>query len=94
MADLIFAYAVVFAMALIFMVLMVVRKSKYFTPLWASLSMVFWFALGGLHLIVFAGELSFLGYLWFAVGIVCEIVGFVVTALTMKADQEESELTL
>lgn len=94
MADLIFAFAVVFAMALIFLVLMVVRKSPYFRVLWSTLSMIFWFALAGLHLVVFEGALSGLAYLWFAIGVVIEIVAFVILLMSLKADNEENELTL
>lgn len=93
-STLIFAFACVFVMALIFFVLMVVRRSKYFTPIWATLSMVCWIAVGGLQLMVFDASVAVLSFLWFAIAVVTELTGIVLTFLAMKADNEDSEMSL
>ncbi len=93
-STILFAFACVFVMALLFMVLMVVRRSKYFTPIWATLSMVCWFAMGGLQFMAFDVSVSILSFLWYAIGAVTEVTGIVLTLLTLKADSEENEMTL
>lgn len=93
-STLIFAFACVFVMAVLFLVLMVVRRSKYFTPIWATLSMICWFAVGGLQLLVFEESVAIISFLWYAVGITSEITGLVLTFLTWKSDKEDSEMSL
>ena len=93
-STLMFAFAIVFVMAVLFLVLMITRRSKYYTPIYAVLSAVFWFALGGLQLLVFDPSISVLSFLWYVVGVVSILTGLILTLVSMKADKEDSEMTL
>lgn len=88
-------FAVVFAMAVIFTVLTIVRQSK-FSAVWATLGFAFWFALAGINGAVFAADTALvpLGYLWFAVGVVIELVGIVITLLSIRVDQKGRDLEI
>lgn len=88
-------FAIVFSMAVLCTVLTIVRQSK-FSAVWATLAFVFWFALAGINGAVFAADVALvpLGYLWFGVGLVIELVGIVLSLLNIKADREGRDLEL
>jgi hypothetical protein len=87
------AFAFVFILALVFFFLAVIVKTKL-SLLYAVLSSVFWFALGGIHLIVFATtpSLLILSFLWYAVGIVALIIGLVLSITSMADNKKGKEL--
>jgi len=85
----------VFAMAVVFTFLTIVRQSK-FSAVWATLGFVFWFALAGINGAVFVAQPALvpLAYLWFAVGVVIEIVGLAITFLTIQVDRKGRDMEI
>jgi len=90
-----FAFGTVFVAALFFTVLLIFRQSKL-SAIYGAMSMLLWFTLAGLNLILFAEspELLVLSWLWVAVGLFAFIVTLVIYLMSMKADTENKELTL
>lgn len=90
-----FGFVAVFVLAVLFLLLTIFRQSKL-TPLYATISFTFWFVLGGLNFLVFAStpSLIILGFLWFAVGVVTEILGLVIYFVNMKADKEKEDFVV
>lgn len=89
------AYLVVFAASVLFTALTIYRQTK-FSALYSTIAMVFWFALAGINVAFSATELAILplSYLWFVLGLVAEILGFVITVKSMQADTEAREMQL
>ena len=90
-----FGFVAVFVLAVLFLLLTIFRQSKI-TPLYATISFVLWFVLGGINFLVYATtpSLLILGFLWFAVGVTTEILGLVIYFVNMKADKEKNEFTV
>lgn len=90
-----FGFGAVAFLAVLFLLLTIFRQSKI-AALYATISFVFWFALGGLNFLVFAStpSLLVLGWLWYTVGVVTEILGLVIYFINLKADKEKNEFTV
>lgn len=82
---------IVFGLSLLFMLLAFVSRSKIFLPLFASISMICWFALGGLSFLLFPSALYILSFLFFGIGGFVEITGLVLALQMFKADKEENQ---
>lgn len=93
--SMIFPFAAVFAMAIIFTVLTIFRQVK-FSVVYATLATIFWFAVAGLNLATFPTEPAAypLSFLWLGIGVVVEIIGLVITLGLLKADREAREMQL
>lgn len=94
MDSLIIPFAIVLLIALFFLVVLFLSRSKYFTPIYATISAVCWFALSGLNLATFPAEAAVLSFLYFAIGVVVLLMGLVLSLSMMKADNEAKELQL
>lgn len=88
-------FIVTAGIAVLFTVLTIYRQSK-FSAIYSTLGFVFWFALAGINLYVFANDppLLMLSYLWFAIGVVVEILGLVISLQNLKTDRENREMQL
>lgn len=89
----IFPFASVLVISMIFLLLTIVRQSK-FSVVYATFGMVCWFALSGLSLLTFEVDGIAIAWLWVALGIVTEIIGLTLTLNLLKADKENKDFTL
>lgn len=87
--------------SVIFSVITIIRATK-FSIVWSSLAMIFWFALAAITPYVFHYEtttppmvgvtpFAYLSWLWFAVGIIFELIGITYTITSLKADSETKD---
>lgn len=91
----IFGFVTVLCVALIFTFLTIYRQSKI-SAIYSSLAFVFWFVLTLIHPAVFYAEPVFLpiAWLWFAIGVILEVIGIYISLDLMKADRERRDLQL
>jgi len=84
-----------FIAGIVFSVITIIRATK-FSVIWSSLAMLFWFALAQVTPWVFVNDtpLIALSWLWYAVGIVFEILGITFTLMSLKADSEGRDLEI
>jgi hypothetical protein len=88
-------FSIVFCVAIVFTFLTIFRQTK-FSVMWATLAFVSWFALAQITPAVFVSQpaLIALAWLWYAIGIVFEILGLYITIETMLADRQGRDMQI